>query len=174
MPTKTQLQYLRPDCQLTLREGIAELRTAEGVEGDAAAQVAPDLVRDLDIHDAIHVVFGCPTSVAGEVIAHVWTLLGTTAKLTDLHRVNMHQDHRTVLAQIGHWKLLKTWMGSLPAIVGTVARARCMVRRWPVEELDSFLDRSLVDLRREFVIQLPPVPASTAGSGGAALRFARA
>ena len=31
MVSKQQLQYLDPNCTLTLREGIAELRAAEGV-----------------------------------------------------------------------------------------------------------------------------------------------
>jgi membrane-bound lytic murein transglycosylase MltF len=160
---------------MTLREGIAELRGAEGAEGDAANQVAPELARDLDVHDAIHVLFACPTSVAGEVIAHVWTLFGTTAKLADLHRVNAHQDHRKVLAQIGHWKLVKAWVRSLPRIVGTFRRTGRMARRWPVEQMEVFLDRPLVDIRREFGIQLPEFPrAAASGSGGAARRFARA
>ena len=30
MVSKQQLQYLHPNCTLTLREGIAELRAAEG------------------------------------------------------------------------------------------------------------------------------------------------
>jgi hypothetical protein len=174
MAAKKRLRYLSPDCPMTLREGIAELRGAEGADGDAAAQVAPELVHDLDVHDAIHALFACPTSVAGEVIAHVWTALGTTAKLADLHRVNAHRDHRKVLAQIGHWKLVKTWFRSLPRIVGTFRRARRMARRWPVEQMEAFLDRPLVDIRREFGIQLPDPPAAATNSGGAALRFARA
>ncbi len=174
MASKKRLQYLTPDCPMTLRDGIAELRGAEGADGDAAAKVAPELVHDLDVHDAIHVLFVCPTSVAGEVIAHVWTAFGTSAKLADLHRVNAHQDHRKVLAQIGHRKLVKTWFRSLPQIVGTFRRARRMSRRWPVEQMDVFLDHSLADIRREFGIQIPEPPASMAGSGGAALRFARA
>lgn len=173
MPTKKRLRYLSADCSLTLREGIAELRSAEGAEGDAANQVAPELVHDLDVHDAIHVLFACPTNVAGEVIAHVWTALGTTARLADLHRVNAHEDHQKVLAQIGHWKLLKTWLRSLPRILGTIRRARRMVRRWPIEQMEVYLDRPLNEIRREFRIELPNPPASN-GSGGAALRFVRA
>ena len=171
MAAKKRLQYLAPDCPMSLREGIAELRGAEGAEGDAAVQVAPELVHDLDVHDAIHVLFACPTSVAGEVIAHVWTAFGTTAKLADLHRVNAHRDHRKVLAQIGHWRLVKSWFRSLPRIAATLWRARRMTRRWPVEQMASSLDRPLVDIRREFGIRLPQPPAPTPGSGGAALRF---
>ena len=174
MAAKKRLRYLSPDCPMTLREGIAELRGAEGAEGDAAARVAPDLVHDLDVHDAIHVLFACPTSVAGEVIAHVWTAFGTTAKLADLHRVNAHQDHRKVLAQIGHWKLIKTWFRSLPKIEATLWRACRMAKRWPVEQMSEFLDQPLAGIRREYGIRLTQLPTGSTGSGGAALRFVRA
>ena len=33
MVSKQQLQYLHPNCTLTLREGIAELRATEGAFG---------------------------------------------------------------------------------------------------------------------------------------------
>lgn len=165
MARKKPLRYLDPDCPLTLREGIAELRKAEGADGDAAAQVAPDLVHDLDVHDAIHVLFACPTNVAGEVIAHVWTAFGTTAKLADLHRVNAHRDHRQVLAQIGHWRLVKSWLRGLPRIAVAIWRSQRMSRRWPVEEMPGFLDRPLTDIRREFGIRLPSPPARPGGSG---------
>ena len=172
MARKERLRYLDPDCKLTLREGITELRGAEGAEGDAAAQVSPELVHDLDVHDAIHVLFACPTNIAGEVIAHVWTVFGTTAKLADLHRVNAHQDHRQVLARIGHFRLLKSWLKSLPRIGSTILRSRRMTNRWPVEEMSSFLDRPLNEIRYEFGILLPSPPTKSSGSNGAALRFA--
>jgi hypothetical protein len=164
---KKTLGYLSLDCRLTLREGIQELRQAE-----AAANVAPELSHDLDVHDAIHVLFGCPTSLAGEVIAHVWTVFGTTSKLGDLHRVTSHEDHREVLAEIGHFRLLRKWLLSLPRILGTVGRARRMRRRWPVEEFPSFLDRPLDEIRREFGIRFnpPSAPTHTPRQPGAALR----
>ena len=80
-------RYLSQDCPMTLREGIEELRKAEGAAEDASTKVSAELSRDLGIHDAIHVLFGCRTDLAGEVVAHVWTVFGTTARIRDLHRV---------------------------------------------------------------------------------------
>lgn len=172
---KKSLRYLSPDCRLTLREAIQELRQAEAPGDDAAANVAPELSDDLDAHDAIHALFGCPTSLHGEVTAHVWTVFGTTAKLGDLHRVTSHADHRRVLAEIGHLRLLKRWFFSLPAIVGTVARAHRMTKRWPVEQLPSFLDRPLDDIRREYGIHFRPASPNRRSprQAGAALRNVR-
>ena len=149
-------RYLEPDCRSTLREGIEELRKAEGANGDASAQVSPELSRDLDVHDAIHVLFGCRTNLAGEVLAHVWTAFGTTAKLHDLRRVGAHEDHRAILSGIGHLRLLGAWLRNSPRIAATLWQSSRMKKRWPVEELDAFLDRPLDEIRREYGIRLHP------------------
>lgn len=169
--------YLQPESTQTLREGIAELRRIEGAGADAAESFAAELLHDIDVHDAIHVLFACRTTLAGEIIAHVWTAFGTTSSLHDMRRVNAHRDHRTVLAQIGHARLLRTWLKHLPHIVTTLLNARRMTHRWPVEEMSAFLDRRLCDIRLEFGIRLPtPPPAAKLTEergGGAALRSIR-
>lgn len=107
---KPRLKFLDASSTQTLREGIQELRDAETADSDASESFPPELIADIDIHDAIHVLFGCPASLRGETIAHVWTAFGTSTKMSDMHRVNEHQDHKMVLSQIGHIKLLKTWL----------------------------------------------------------------
>ncbi|MDJ0707182.1 MAG: hypothetical protein QNJ46_28235 [Leptolyngbyaceae cyanobacterium MO_188.B28] len=167
------LEYLNPRSTQTLLEGIWELRVAEGAEADAAENVAPELVDDIEVHDAIHVLFGCPTNLAGEIIAHVWTLFGTTMSVRDMGRVNMHDDHRQVLAKIGHGRLLKMWFYSVPRIIITLFRALRMKRRWPAEDYRLYLDQRLCDLRKDFGIRLSsPSPTDQRG-GGAALRTVR-
>ncbi len=72
------------------------------------------LSRDLDIHDAIHVLFGRRTTLAGEVLAHIRTAFGTTANLGDLNRVGGHTDHRAIPSGIGHLRLLRAWLRNSP------------------------------------------------------------
>lgn len=164
------LEYLNPQSTQTLREGIAELRAAEGDDHDAAECMAPELLNDIDTHDAIHVLFGCPTDLEGEIVAHAWTVFGTTVSLRDMHRVNEHRDHREALRQIGHRTLLKTWIRSVPRILRTFVNARRMTKRWPVEEIADFVDRPLDELRKEFAIQLICFESGQPRAGGAALR----
>lgn len=147
-------RYLSQDCPMTLREGIEELRKAEGAAEDASTKVSAELSRDLGIHDAIHVLFGCRTDLAGEVVAHVWTVFGTTARIRDLHRVGGHPDHRAIIAEIGHLRLLRAWLGSLPRVAATIKDSLRMTKRWPVEDFPAFLERPLVELRQEFRIRL--------------------
>ncbi len=174
--TKHTKKYLEAESAQTLREGVMELRRAETAENDAAETFAPELKHDIDVHDAIHVIFACQTTLAGEIIAHVWTAFGTTASLAEMHRVNRHADHRAVLAQIGHRKLLRVWLTSLPRILTTILNAFCMKRRWRVEDMDSFLDQRLCDIRREHRIRLSKTSRTTVAdeaTNGASLRSIR-
>ncbi|NJN24337.1 MAG: hypothetical protein HC810_08090 [Acaryochloridaceae cyanobacterium RL_2_7] len=169
------LEYLDPTTTMTLGDGIRELRAAEGADGDAAENIAPELVPDIDIHDAIHVLFACPTNLAGEISAHIWTLFGTTMQIREMHRVNMHQDHRQVLADIGHARLVKTWFKNIPHLIATFFRSIRMARRWPASDYADFLDTPLDQLRTEFNIRLPKLErkSGSQGSAGAALRHIR-
>lgn len=67
---KPRLKFLDASSTQTLREGIQELRDAETADSDASESFPPELIADIDIHDAIHVLFGCPASLRGETIAN--------------------------------------------------------------------------------------------------------
>lgn len=165
-----QLNYLKPDSTQTLREAIAELRDAEGVN-DQSEEVALELNFDLDVHDAIHCLFACSTNVGGEIEAHVWSAFGTTLSSSEMRRVTGHEDHRKALAEIGHFRLIRTWFTRLPRIIGTIVRSRKMSQRWPAQDFEAFLDRALADIRRDYNIQLPHSRDPASGtSRGAAVR----
>jgi len=146
------LNYLNINSTQTLREAVFELRSAEKAGNDASVNVVPELLNDIDEHDAIHVLFGCSTNLFDEIIAHVWTLFGTTMKLSNMARVNMHKDHRQVLSIIGHRRLLKAWLRNILSIVTVIYRSIHMNRRWPAEQYTSFLDQRLCDIRKEYGI----------------------
>ncbi|MEM7305062.1 MAG: hypothetical protein AAF682_00260 [Planctomycetota bacterium] len=162
--------YLDPESELTLAQAVAELRRAEEPGDDASETLAPELAGDIDIHDAIHAMFGCTTDLRGEILAHVWTLFGTTTSARAMVRVNLHRDHREVLTKIGHRKLLGTWLRNLPRILGTALRAARMTRRWPADRFEEDLDRRLVELRREYGVRLTRHAPGGARPSGAGLR----
>ncbi len=146
------LRYMSPHSTDTLRSAISELRRTEGADGDMSD--AGELAPHMQLHDAIHVLFGCGTSLLGEVQAHLWMLLGTSARMRDMHRTASSRDHRAALADIGHAELLKTWLRALPELVSIALRARKMSRRWPAEQLAACLDRPLQELRAEYNIEI--------------------
>ena len=168
----SELRYLDPSSTQTLREAIFELKETEWPDGDAAEKVSPDLLEAIDVHDAIHVLFGCPTDLRGEIAAHVWTAFGTTMSFAEMHAVNRHRDHRQVLREIGHRKLILRWLSTAPLILSIAVRARRMTQKWPADKYEAFLDLRLVDLRNEFGIRVL-APNRTVRSRGAALRHVR-
>ena len=172
MPRHKNLRYLDPTTTMTLGEGIRELRAAEGADGDAIENVAPELSPDLDIHVAIHVLFACRTNLGGEIRAHLWTLFGTNLPIKEMHRVNMHQDHRQVLADIGHGKVIRMWLKNIPQLIATMYCSFRMSRRWPAADYAEFLHVPLVELRSKFNIHIPNPQSDTLpnDSAGAALR----
>jgi hypothetical protein len=56
------------------------------------------------------------TSVQDEIAAHVWMALGTTAKISEMHKAVANAEHRKILSGIGHLKLVGTWFTILPRI----------------------------------------------------------
>lgn len=168
------LKYLNQESSQTLRQAIQELRQAEGFEGDASEYVSSDLLEDIELHDVIHTVFACPTNLRGEILAHVWSVFGTTLEIKQMHRVNRHSDHKAVLRQIGHARLFKTWLRSLPNILVVAWRASRMKQRWPATSFQQFLDTPLFAIRATFNIKVLDSRSRHNTSSGAALRSIRA
>lgn len=106
------------------------------------------------MHDVIHVVFGCPTDLSGEIMAHLWTVLGTDVKLSELRRVTMHRDHRQALREIGHGRVLAMWIQNAGRFASTWIAARRMTGRLKVENIPALMDRSLCDIRRDLGIRV--------------------
>ena len=78
------MEFLKPDCRATLREGLDELyRFAPEV-----AEVSESKGKSFRDHDLTHVLFGCDTSLKGEILLKPWILFGTTIAL---HEIKAYQ-----------------------------------------------------------------------------------
>jgi hypothetical protein len=137
--------------ELTLREAIMKLRAETG-EADLTEAMAGQSAMAFDMHDAVHIVFGCDGSLPGEISAHVWMALATTAPLSEMHTAVASREHKFVLSGVGHLKLLGTWIGMIPQIVGIFLRSRRMTSRLPYESLPSLMSMSVSDIRKEYRI----------------------
>lgn len=151
------LEYLDPDCALTLRAAIALLREEDAKDRDVAPTFAPEVQRSMTAHDAVHVIFGCDTSDRGEAVAHAWMMLGTTVTHAQLREVMGGRDHRAFTRQLGARRRVLAMIAALPAIGAAALRARRMRRRWSWTDYDRHLDRSLVEIRRDYGVKLPRV-----------------
>ncbi|MBX2865255.1 MAG: hypothetical protein KTR27_17025 [Leptolyngbyaceae cyanobacterium MAG.088] len=143
-------------------------------KNDAFENVAPELLDDIALHDVMHTVFACPTNLRGEILSHLWSIFGTfgtTLEIKEMHRVNMQSDHRSILKQIGHKRLVKTWFACLLYIILVIWRASKMHRRWPACNFQAYLNRSLLEIRDELNINI--ICLDGANTRHAALRSIR-
>jgi hypothetical protein len=143
------LKYFDPASTMTLREAIQELRAVEERKSDISAKMSTEMMQAFEHHDAVHVLFGCGTTIRDEIAAHVWMVFGTTAKLSEMHRSVANREHRNVLLGIGHLKLIGIWVGCLPRIFSIITKCSRMKKRLALEELAKLKERPLCDIRRE-------------------------
>ncbi|MDX2269175.1 MAG: hypothetical protein NW208_13785 [Bryobacter sp.] len=134
---------------LTLGEAIERLRREEDPDGQTVAAMAGDLAAAFDMHDTVHILFGCDTSIEGEIAAHVWMKFGTTCKISEMHRAVASNEHRRVLAGIGHFKLLRIWSRMVPRILAIIGRACRMKKRVSFEQLPMLKLKTIAAIQAE-------------------------
>lgn len=122
---------------MTLGDAIAALRADEAGRNDMTEVMARAVEVAFERHDAVHILFGCGTTLADEIAAHAWMLLGTTARIREMHGAVANQEHRAVLHGIGRWKLSGVWLRSLPRLVRIAVNAARMRRRVAFEEMET-------------------------------------
>lgn len=147
------MAYQAQDSPLTLREGLAEYFRRNPALMDEAG-LPRDLGEGLHSHDIAHVVFGCDTTLVGEVILVRWSLFGVTGSirpyLTGLRRRETRGLFRDALARFRPsmlWRLVK--FASIAII-----RSLRMRERWPFDAYEPYLDQPLGEIRERFGIRV--------------------
>ena len=74
------MKCMQQDCALTLQEGLNELY----LNAPEVARVSQLKGKTFHDHDLTHVIFGCDTSLKGEILLNPWILFGTTITRSEL------------------------------------------------------------------------------------------
>ena len=82
------MQFMQQNCRLTLRDGLEELYR-QAPEVAVVSQRKGKMFVD---HDLTHVLFGCDTSLQGEILLKPWILFGTTINRDELKAYAMDPD----------------------------------------------------------------------------------
>ncbi len=161
-PAGAVLEYEQPDADLTLSEGLAEYRRANpGLKRSAPGHAEAESF--FGGHDAVHVVFGCTTTLPDEILADAWTLFGTTVSVRRFLGFLRLEEHREIVAGVHLAELARALLRVLPALPRLVAQSRRMTRPWPWDRVDDYLDWPLARIRREFGIQVLSLHGSRPG-----------
>ena len=134
---------------ITLEQAIQELRQREEKQNNISLKMSNDIPQTFEQHDAVHILFGCGTTIEDEIAAHIWMLFGTTAKLGEMHRTVANREHGNVLANIGHLKLIRIWITCFPHILNIIIKCSRMKKRLVVEELEQLKKQPLCEIRHQ-------------------------
>lgn len=146
-------KYFSSNTSVTLGEAIRRLRLSEG-ENDATDKMLVEAKKVFEQHDAVHILFNCGTSIRDEIAVHVWMVFATTANVGEMHRAVASQEHRNVMTDIGHFRLVRIWIRSLPHILNIIYKSWRMKQRLPLEELHNLKKLPVLKIRQEYGIVL--------------------
>ena len=154
------MQFLKQDCSLTLREGLQELY----LNNPDVAETSNRKGKTFRDHDLTHVIFGCDTSINGEIALKPWILFGTTISLRELKDYAADEDVQR-LNKEGEALLGGTLVATvkmmfifLPQFFTTwLFRVRRMHQKWPHSSISpDMFDTKISDLRRAYGIEVLP------------------
>lgn len=133
----------------------------------------PELLRGLPMsapaqeffgrHDAVHVVFGCDTSLDEEAAVKIASIFGTTAGFGVLGGYGLAES-RAIYRELSPAQVLRSVANSFFVVPRTIALCLQQRRRWPWAGYRDYLAVPLRDLRREFGIRVLHVDSSAGGS----------
>lgn len=151
--TKNQ-GYQVQDSELTLRQALQAFRTESDVVPVMTELSGRGLGGKLQAHDVSHVLFGCPSTVEGEIVLARWNLFGATDFGQIYGRGLMQPEGRELFRKAFHKARPRDFTRGIVRGFVAVYRALRMTRRWPTFEYERYLDQRLVEIRCEFGIQL--------------------
>jgi hypothetical protein len=135
----------------TLAEGLAEYFACNPALKRDASLACAEARQFFRSHDAVHVVYGCSTTMPDEAIVKLVSLFGTTGGVRVLRGYLHHETldiYRSLPLASTAWALLLAPL----LIVRTIWRCSRQRQRWPWEHFEHLLDIPLRDLRAQFGI----------------------
>lgn len=152
-----KLGYQQPACALTLREGVAEYRAYLESIG---RKVMTDLVdtRMILEHDVTHVIFGMDTSLEQEAGLDTWVIFGCQFHWSYLRRYSQLPQikalYRALIAEGGWWLFLRLYWKCLGLKWRVFLRTRRMIKKWPFQFPEEWLDLPISSLRNTHGIDI--------------------
>jgi hypothetical protein len=145
--------FEQQDTSRTLAEGLAEYYGSN--PGLARLRkMSPEGREFFRCHDAVHVVYGCGTSLRHEAIVKLASVFGTTAGLGVLRGYNLHES-AAIYGKLRATEIAATILSSAVLVPATIYRCRRQTRRWPWNDFAGYTDIPLGKLRSSFGIRVP-------------------
>ena len=146
------LGYQRQDSPLTLAEGLEEYyRAHPGLKrGDTLSAEARAF---FERHDAVHVVYGCDTTLPHEAVVKLASFFGTTEGLKVMEGYRLY-DSLDIYRQLRLADILATLTRSPVLVPRTIWRCRRQSRPWPWDAFEDYMGSPLAALRADYGIRV--------------------
>ena len=149
------LAYQQQDSAQTLSDGLSEYYAANVGTVIRPGDLPPESAALFLSHDMCHVIFGLGTTLVDEAIADARTLLSCDVGMRR-YSTYLTQDKqaKALFKELGYLKSVWVTVMALPRICRAANEAWRVKKRWPWVPPESFLNRTLADLREEFGIRV--------------------
>jgi hypothetical protein len=137
---------------LTLSEALRRhylLNPQFTVWSDYTSEIAKKLVK---AHDISHLIFGCDTSLLGEMRVQLWAKFGVQKFGFKESLMYAKDKEAKVLLKnpVGYWSMFLFFIKHIGEVRRVRSQAKSMSEKWVYFEEDSYMARTLGEIRREF------------------------
>lgn len=149
----TRHRFASPTSEQTLAQGLLEYFAANpGLkrEGELSSAEAKQFFR---CHDAVHVLYGCGTTMPDEAIVKLASIFGSTAGLGVL-RGYASYDSLDIYTKLPLMGTLAAVAMSPYLVIRTIWRCSHQLKRWPWADHQQYLETPLHELRAQFGIKV--------------------
>jgi len=149
------LAYQQQDSAQTLSTGLEEYYAANVGTVTRPSDLPCESAALFLSHDICHVIFGLGTTLDDEALADTRTLLSCDVGVHRYLTYLSHDKHaKELFKELGYLKSVWVTILALPRIFRALQEAGRMKKRWPWVPPETFLKRTLADLRNEFGIRV--------------------
>ncbi len=112
---------------------------------------SPVLQKMIKSHDLSHIIYGCDTTLLGEMQVQFWNTFGSIVpkNLKDFISAMKDKENRELLAPTG---LVPFFLTNLPEIWRMRKLAKLMSKKWVFFDEERYMNTTIGDIRTEFNI----------------------
>jgi ubiquinone biosynthesis protein Coq4 len=117
------------------------------------SEIAKKLIK---AHDITHIVFGCDTSLLGEMRVQLWTKFGVKSfswKET-LKYARDKESRVLIMNPIGYYAMFIFFIKHLREVWKVKKQAKIFHKKWEYFEEDKYMSKTIGDIRNEYNIQI--------------------
>jgi ubiquinone biosynthesis protein Coq4 len=146
--------YLDRDCDLTLQQALDKYY-AQNPGFYQPSQLDDDSRKVFFAHDVCHIIFGCDTSLFGEAKIEQWALNSTNLNFREYVDITLSTEAtRQAVREVSIWQIMVQGVLNIFPLTKTFIKAKKVQPKWDFYNYGDHLDRSVLDIRREFNIQI--------------------